>query len=103
MEKFQNKIIAISGEPVTGKGTNVRKIHEKLLEQGYKEENIHLVSTGEEFRRYFGIISDLIRNIDNPEILREIAQKEKMETSGSKIDVNACDSTHTHTRVNFRK
>ena len=103
MEKFQNKIIAISGEPVTGKGTNLRKIHEKLLERGYKEENIHLVSTGEEFRRYFDIIGKVIRNIDNPEELKEIAQKEKMGTLENEIGANACNSTHTHTRVNFRK
>lgn len=77
MGKFQNKIIAISGEPVTGKGTNVRKIHEKLLEQGYKEENIHLVSTGEEFRKYFGIIGQTIRNIDDSESLKEIVQNDK--------------------------
>lgn len=79
MEKFQNKIIAISGEPVTGKGTNVAKIHDKLLKQGYKEENIHVICTGDEFRKYFSIIGDIIRNIDNAEELKKIVEKEKME------------------------
>ena len=77
METFQNKIIAISGEPVTGKGTNVKKIHERLLEKGYKEENIHIISTGDEFRSYFNIIGEIIKNIDNPEKLKEIAKNDK--------------------------
>ena len=77
METFQNKIIAISGEPVTGKGTNVKKIHERLLEKGYKEENIHIISTGDEFRSYFNIIGEIIKNIDNPEKLKEIPKNDK--------------------------
>ena len=51
MEK--NKIITISGQPVTGKGTTVKRIIEKLSEQGYSEENIHVITTGHEFRNYF--------------------------------------------------
>ena len=57
--KIKNKIIAISGEPVSGKGTTVKKMIEKLKEQGYTDEQIHLETTGNDFRRYFRSWEDL--------------------------------------------
>ena len=65
--KIRNKILAISGQPVTGKGTNIKAIIEKLKQMGYAEENIHLESTGNEFRKYFNMIVELIKSLDNEE------------------------------------
>lgn len=79
MGKFKNKIITISGEPVTGKGTNVKRINEKLIERGYKPENIHIVTTGHEFRRYFELVMELIKNIDNEDILLQLKEKEELK------------------------
>lgn len=67
MEKIKNRIITLSGEPVSGKGTVAKEIVKELLEQGYKPENIHMESTGVEFRRYFNSIIDLIRNFNSEE------------------------------------
>ena len=58
---MSNKIIAISGQPVTGKGTTVKAIVEKLKEQGYSEEQIHVIATGHEFRNYFNAIFEFIK------------------------------------------
>lgn len=79
MGKFKNKIITISGEPVTGKGTNVKRINEKLIERGYKPENIHIVTTGHEFRRYFELVMELIKNIDNEDILKKLKETEELK------------------------
>lgn len=67
MEEIKNRIITLSGEPVSGKGTVAKEIVKELLEQGYKPENIHMESTGVEFRRYFNSIIDLIRNFNSEE------------------------------------
>ena len=72
MSEIKNKIITISGEPVSGKGTTVKSIITKLKEQGYQEENIHLKTTGDEFRRFFNSIIDFIKHIDSLEKLKEI-------------------------------
>ena len=77
-KNIKNKIIAISGEPVSGKGTTVKKIIEKLKEQGYTEEHIHLETTGIEFRRYFNSLIDLIVNLDNKEELNKIYKREEL-------------------------
>ena len=77
-KNIKNKIIAISGEPVSGKGTTVKKIIEKLKEQGYTEEHIHLETTGSEFRRYFNSLIDLIVNLDNKEELNKIYKREEL-------------------------
>lgn len=69
-----NKIIAISGQPVTGKGTTVKAIIEKLKEQGYSEEAIHVISTGVEFRNYFNAISKFIAHYQDPEEMEKLAQ-----------------------------
>lgn len=76
--KIKNKIIAISGEPVSGKGTTVKKMIEKLKEQGYTDEQIHLETTGNDFRRYFNSLIDLIVNLDNKEELNQIYKREEL-------------------------
>lgn len=77
MEK--NKIIAISGQPVTGKGTTVKGIISKLKEQGYLDANIHVISTGHEFRNYFNAIFEIIKNYDNTGKIETLAQNEYLK------------------------
>lgn len=72
--KIKNRIIAISGEPVSGKGTTIKKMTEFLIKKGYKDENIHIISTGHQFRDYFEKIIDFIRNINDEKKLRELGQ-----------------------------
>lgn len=72
MEK--NKIIALSGQPVTGKGTTVKALIEKLKEQGYSEENIHVITTGHEFRNYFNAISEFIKSFQETEQMEEFRE-----------------------------
>lgn len=60
----KNKIIAISGQPVTGKGTTVEEINQKLIEQGYI---VHIISTGHEFRDYFNSIFYFIKSYKDSE------------------------------------
>lgn len=82
MEKsnVKNKIIALSGEPVSGKGTAVKNLIKKLKELGYSEENIHLESTGNEFRRYFNSIIDLILNLNkSEEELKTIRERDELK------------------------
>ena len=74
-EKIKNRIIAISGEPVSGKGTTIKAIVEKLKNE-YQEENIHVISTGNEFRNLFSRVIQFIKNIDNKDKLKEIAKDE---------------------------
>ena len=47
MSEIKNKIITISGEPVSGKSTVVKKLKEKYESMGY---NVHVISTGHVFR-----------------------------------------------------
>lgn len=77
--KFKNDIIAISGEPVSGKGTIVKLLKQELLNDGYMENNIHIVSTGHKFRDYFEKIIDFIKNRDNDEKLKEILEDEQLK------------------------
>lgn len=79
MKEIKNKIIALSGEPVTGKGTNVKALISKLEKMGYKEENIHLESTGKDFRKYFNSIIEFIRNIDDDKKLKELSELEELK------------------------
>ena len=72
--KIKNKIIALSGQPVTGKGTTVKSLIEKLKEKGYDDENIHVISTGNEFRNYFNVISEFVKNFDNNEMPEKVLQ-----------------------------
>jgi cytidylate kinase len=78
MNTVKNRIITISGEPVSGKGTVSKILIQKLLEQGYKPENIHFESTGEEFRKYFNSVVELIINFEN-EKRGEILQREEIK------------------------
>lgn len=78
-KKIRNKIIALSGEPVSGKGTAVKTLIKKLKEQGYTDEQIHLETTGNDFRKYFNSIIDLILNLNNKEKLKEIMNKEELK------------------------
>ena len=77
--KNESRIFSISGNPVSGKSTAIKKLIEKLREQGFSEENIHLVSTGEMFRNYFNKIINLMKNINNEEALQEISKDEDMK------------------------
>ncbi len=78
-KKIRNKIITLSGEPVSGKGTAVKALIKKLKEQGYTDEQIHLETTGNDFRKYFNSIIDLILNLNNKEKLKEIMNKEELK------------------------
>lgn len=77
--KNKSRIFSISGNPVSGKSTAIKKLIEKLKEQGFSEENIHLVSTGEMFRNYFNKIISLMKNIDNEEVLQEFSKDKDMK------------------------
>lgn len=76
--EIKNRIIAISGEPVSGKGTTIKKMKEILIKERYKEENIHIISTGHQFREYFDKIIDFIRNINDTEKLKKLGQDESL-------------------------
>ena len=76
----RNKIIALSGEPVSGKGTAVKNLIEILEMSGYSKEQIHLESTGNDFRRYFNSIIDLIANLNNKEKLGEISSRTELKS-----------------------
>lgn len=47
MDKIKNRIITISGEPVSGKSTVVKMLEEKYKKMGYR---VHVVITGHIFR-----------------------------------------------------
>ena len=79
MNDIRNKIIALSGQPVTGKGTTTKALIKKLETQGYEKDNIHVISTGNEFRRYFNILINFIKSLDNKEQLEKISDTEEMK------------------------
>ena len=76
--KIKNRIIAISGEPVSGKGTTIKKMTELLTQNGYKKENIHIISTGHQFRNYFEKIIDFMRNINDHEKIKELGESAEL-------------------------
>lgn len=78
MEAIKNKIITISGEPVSGKGTVAKVLKQKLIEKGYAPEKIHMKSTGDEFRKYFTSVVELIINFETPK-KEEIAKRPEMQ------------------------
>lgn len=47
MSEIRNKIITISGEPVSGKSTVVKSLKKKYEEKGF---NVHIISVGQIFR-----------------------------------------------------
>lgn len=63
---YKNNIITISGEPVSGKSSTVFKLIEKLNNNGIN--NIHLVQTGEQFRKYFGAVSEIVKRQGNIQV-----------------------------------
>lgn len=77
---YKNRIITISGEPVSGKSTTLKKMIEKLKQKGIREENIHYVQTGEIFRKYMNRIVELIVNFDNREKAMEIARTPEIQS-----------------------
>ena len=80
MDKKDNpKIFAISGEPVSGKGTTVKCLVKKLQEEGYCPENIHVRTTGHEFRKYFNSLVDFIQNLDDLPNLSKIGKREEIQ------------------------
>ena len=79
MNNIKNKIITLSGEPVSGKGTAVKNLIKKLEELGYSKDQIHLESTGNDFRRYFNSIIDLILNLNNKDELVEICKRDELK------------------------
>lgn len=91
MSDIKNKIIALSGQPVTGKGTTTKALIKKLEEQGYDNENIHIISTGNEFRRYFNVLIDFVRNLGDAKKVRELSEtpemKDLMEGSARRIAI----------------
>lgn len=78
-KKKYNNIITISGEPVSGKGTVVKSLIEKLENEGYTQDSIHVVTTGHEFRRFFNSIIEFAKNIDNLEVLKELGETEELQ------------------------
>lgn len=86
MNDIKNKIIALSGQPVTGKGTTTKVLIEKLKEQGYENDNIHVISTGNEFRRYFNMIIDFIKNLDNPIKAKKLSETPEMQELMSNVE-----------------
>ena len=88
-KKIRNKIIALSGQPVTGKGTNVKAMIQKLEERGYKSENIHLIATGDQFREFSNEIIELIRNTENPEVLEKLSERAGLQKILSHADYRA--------------
>lgn len=86
MNDIKNKIIALSGQPVTGKGSTTKALIEKLKEKGYSDDSIHVISTGNEFRRYFNILIDFIKNLDNHEKLVDISETPEMKALMSSLE-----------------
>ena len=77
--KIRNKIITLSGQPVTGKSSTVEALINRLKNAGLKEENIHILSTGKEFRHLSELVVDFIKNSGDPEKSAELAQTEEMK------------------------
>lgn len=75
---MKNNIISISGVPVSGKSTTIKEIIKQLKQDGINEKNIHLISTGAKFRKYFNAVSDFIKNMENEEKLQVILEDEEL-------------------------
>lgn len=76
---IKNKIVTISGEPVSGKSTVINTMTDQLQEMGYTEDQIHLVGTGKQFRSYFNQIISFIRNIEQDKIWKELAKTKEIK------------------------
>ena len=76
---IKNRIIAISGEPVSGKGTVVNMLNEYLKKEGFSEENIHIISTGTQFRELFKMILSFAENFENEEYIKKLSEDKRMK------------------------
>lgn len=74
----RNGIISISGAPVSGKSTTIKEIIKKLEDIGYEKEKIHLISTGYEFRKYFNLVMEFIKSLDDHEKLKELLNNDEL-------------------------
>ena len=70
------RIISISGNPASGKSTVVNRLIEKLKNNGFEDENIHIISAGSVFRDYYNKLKNLLKSIDNPKDLTELSEDE---------------------------
>ena len=77
--KRKVKIISISGMPVSGKSTAIQGLKQKYIENGIKEEDIHILSVGRRFREYFNKIINFIKNIESTEGLQEFIEDEDIK------------------------
>ena len=88
MENYNNRIITISGDPASGKGTIARKLTELYESQGLK---VHLISIGDFFRK--AAIKEYKKKfpeIENPlieEIQRDPNFAEELKNIDKKIDL----------------
>ena len=83
MSEIKNKIITISGEPVSGKSTVVKKLKERYENMGY---NVHVVLTGHVFR---DVITREYRKMYPDRInanLADIQTDEKFASKRNEID-----------------
>jgi cytidylate kinase len=101
-EKIRNNIIAISGTPVSGKSTAIKNIKAKLIEDGYKEENIHLVKTGQQFRDAFNSVVSFMSSFEqSPEELMRAYQDDMFQLFLSKKEYrDAVFETMARLRMN---
>ena len=76
---MKNNIISISGVPVSGKSTTIKEIIAQLKQAGIDENNIHLISTGAKFRKYFNAVNDFIKNMGNDEVLQTISEDNELK------------------------
>ena len=87
MNEIRNKIITISGEPVSGKSSVVKLLIEKYQEQGYR---VHVISTGELFRKkvkeeYLKMYPNRT-NVSLADIQEDKTFSEKLKLIDEKID-----------------
>lgn len=78
--KVKNRIIALSGQPVTGKSTTVKFLVEQLKKQGYSEENIHIFITGHKFRDYHNMVVEFINDLENLNTIDELEKIKQLRS-----------------------
>ena len=83
MSEIRNKIITISGEPVSGKSTVVKMLKEKYEQMGYR---VHLVTTGHVFRDR--VTKEYLKMYPNRTManLADIQEDEKFAAKRAEID-----------------
>lgn len=78
-EDYKNRIITISGEPVSGKSTTIKAIIDKLEKAGISKEDIHFIQTGHKFRDYFNKIIEIINCFDDDEKVIELSKSKEIQ------------------------